>query len=641
MKKGRIYHKTRRKLAPLVNPFLRVAYTNVGGKHIFINKYTKSIPGLNKGISKVEQRALIGHTTNQRQIEYRKWFKANYPSAKVIKSQTSAAAKFKQKPLISVLVPTYNTNPRHLRDCLDSVIAQSYQNWELCIADDASPNKDVVDVLKEYAAKDKRIKYVVRSENGHICRATNSALKLSKGEYISLLDHDDILWPNALYEVVKVINGDPKVDFIYSDEDKIDEKGTNHKDPFFKPGWSPDFLRSVNYITHFSTIRRSLVLKVKGFRAGYEGTQDWDLFLRVSRETDKVAHIPKVIYSWRMSGNSTAQDPSAKEYAYTNQKKALLDDVKARGYEADINWQIPYSMWRIDYKLKKEALVSIIIPTKNAYEYIERCLRSIKEKTRYKNFEIVLMDTGSDDERVWDLYEQYKNLGKNFKLVKWTKEFNFAAVCDMGAEKAKGDYYLFLNNDTEVISPTWIEDMLGYAQQKEVGAVGCKLLYPNGKLQHGGIILGVGGLHGTPGIAGHYFPAFAENPPQDLAQLLYTGGTRNFTAVTAAVVMVEKKKFWQVKGFDPNYRIAFNDVDFCLKLYAAGYRNVYLPHALLFHHESISVGAPGSKVRDVAEFDKEIKMMLSSWKDLIENDPFYHPDFRRDVASARLDVSKF
>jgi GT2 family glycosyltransferase len=508
----------------------------------------------------------------------------------------------------------------------------------LCIADDASSNKEVRSVISDFAKDDKRIKYVFRKTNGHICQASNSALDLASGKYIALLDHDDTIWPSALYKVVELINQHPDAKFIYSDEDKIEEQGRKHLDPFFKPDWSFEFLRSINYITHFSVLDRQLVEKVGRFRSGYEGAQDWDLFLRVSREVDNVYHIPMVLYSWRKSETSTAHDPSTKDYAYVNQKKALMDDIHTRGFKAKLSWQIPFSMWRVDYKLKQESLVSIVIPTKNQYDFIKRCLDSIRDKTTYKNTEVVIVDTGSDDDQVWQLYDEYQSLWSNMKVVKWTKPFNFSAACNFGADNSNGDYLLFLNNDTEVISPDWIEDMLGYAQQDNVGAVGCKLYYPNDKIQHAGIILGVGGQHGTPGIAGHFFPAFMNNPPQDPAQLLYIGGTRNFTAVTAACVMVAKDKFDKVKGFDPDFRIAFNDVDFCLKLYDKGWRNIYLPQVELYHYESVSIGKPGSKQRDLGEFAKEINMMLDKWRPLIENDPFYHPEFRRDLASARLKV---
>ncbi len=615
---------------------MRLLYLKINGHQIFVNRYTRRIPFYSKLLIFTESYMTTKHTANLRKVEYKKWFKEHYPSNKLLIEQQQY--KFKYRPLISVLVPTFNTSSVHLRECITSVLNQSYDNWQLCIADDASTNEEVVAIIEEYCKTDKRINLVKRQKNGHICEASNSALAIANGEFIALLDHDDILWPNALFEVVKSLNENPDTDFIYTDEDKIDEEGRKHTEPFFKPDWSPEFLRSINYITHFAVLRRSLVEKVGGFRKGYEGTQDWDLFLRVSRQTSQITHIPKVLYSWRKSTNSTAQAPSSKNYAYINQKKALEDDIKQRGYDADIRWQIPFSMWKVRYKVKNNPKVSIIIPTKDQYAYIKRCLESINKNPGYNKIEVIVADTGSSDPKVWELYDEYKKLIPNSRVIKWTKKFNFASVCNFGAKKARGEYLLFLNNDTEVITPSWVEDMLGYAQQKDIGAVGCKLLYPDGKLQHGGIILGVGGLDGTPGIAGHYYPAFAVNPPQDPAMLTYVGGTRDLTAVTAACVMVSADKFNKVNGFDEKYRIAFNDVDMCLKLFEKGWRNVYLPHVELYHHESVSVGQPGSKVRDLSEFDKEIKMMLKRWRPLIKNDPYYHPEFRKDIASARLDV---
>lgn len=623
---------------PFVPIFIRILYFKVADKQLFVNRYTKKIPGFSKVIKRTEDIMIISQTAHFRDVEYKKWYGKNKPTKELITKQKKAEKKFKKRPLISVVVPTYNTNPQHLIECIESVLAQSYSNWQLCLADDASKDKRVVEILEEYASRDSRIIFMRRTENGHICKASNSALELAKGEFIALLDHDDILWPNALYEVMDAVNKNSKADFIYTDEDKIDEDGKIHSEPFFKPDWSFEYLRSVNYITHFAVLKKSLVNKIGGFRPGYEGTQDWDLFLRASRETDQIIHIPKVIYSWRKSADSTAQRPEAKNYAYVNQKKALEDDVRVRGYRATVEWEIPYSMWRVQYEVKNNPLVSIVIPTKNQYDFISTCLQSILEKTTYKNYEVVVVDTGSDDQAVWDLYESLKD-NKKIKVISWNeKPFNFSRSCNAGADSAKGKYVLFLNNDTSVITKTWLEDMLGYAQQPEIGAVGCKLYYPNGKIQHAGIIMGVGGQNGTPGIAGHFFPVFADNPPQDPAQPLYIGGTRNFAAVTAACIMVSKKKFETVKKFDPTFQIAFNDVDFCLKLLGRGWRNVYLPHVQLFHYESVSIGQLGTKQRDPEVFAKEIQLMLKKWKKIIENDPYYHPDFRRDVASARLEI---
>jgi len=634
MKLKKITIKIRNRLAARAT---KILYFTVKGKRIFLNKYTNQIPVLSSVISFADGRLVSARTSRVRNDEYAVWFHKNYPGQAKLQRQKAEQEKFKIRPLISVLLPTYNTDPSHLKECINSVLVQTYNNWELCIADDASTIQSTREIIKKYAKQDSRIKYVFRKKNGHICEATNSSLNIASGKYVALLDHDDVLWPNALYEVVTAINKRPDIKLLYTDEDKIKEDSDEHTDPFFKPDWSPELLRSINYITHFAVLDRKLAKEVGGFRKGYEGAQDWDLFLRVSDNLKYVHHIPTVLYSWRMSKNSTATKPSAKYYAYANQKKVLEDDVRRRGLVANIKWQIPYLMWRADYKSQTKPLVSIVIPTKDQFKLIKQCLSSIKAKTDYKNMEIVIVDTGSEDKKVWELYKKYQKLFKAIKIVKWDeKPFNFSAACNFGAKNSSGEYLLFLNNDTQVISSSWVDDMLGYAQQRDIGAVGAKLYYPDGRIQHAGVILGVGGQNGTPGIAGHFFPAFIDNPPQDPKMDLYAGGARNFTAVTAACLMVSKKNFNKVNGFDPAFQIAFNDVDFCLKLYSSGLRNVYLPHVRLYHHESVSVGQPGSKQRDEGVFAKEIKMMIKKWGPIIKNDPFYHPEFRKDVASARL-----
>ncbi len=623
---------------PFFNTIIRLMYIKVFGKQLFINQYTKKIPLISRLIEKVESISMLAHSKKEIEADYKKWFKKNFPNNTELKKQKNDQKNLKKRPLISILVPTYNTNHQHLRECIESVINQSYDNWQLCIADDASKDKSVKDIISEYAEKDRRIEFVFRDKNGHICKASNSALGIAKGKYIALLDHDDVLWPNALFEVVELINQKDNPDFVYTDEDKIDAKSENHCEAFFKPDWSYDFLRSINYITHFAILKKELVDKIGGFRPGYEGAQDWDLFLRASRVAKNIYHIPEVLYSWRKSPTSTAEQASAKNYAYVSQKKALEDDIKARRLSGNVDWQIPLFMWKIKYDLKKETLVSIIIPTKNQHDYIKRCLDSIYKKTTYKNIEVVIVDTGSTDKSVWTLYDEFKDKIPDTKVIKWDKPFNFSSVCNFGADNSNGEYYVFLNNDTEIISPDWIENMLGYAQQNDIGAVGCKLYYPDRKLQHAGIILGVGGRNGTPGIAGHFFPGFMDEPPQTPHLPLYTGGARNFTAVTAACIMVSKEKFYDVKGFDPKFKIAFNDVDFCLKLYSKNLRNIYLPNVALYHYESVSIGKPGEKQRDTKIFAQEISLMLKKWDYLIKSDPFYHPEFRRDIASTRLKI---
>ncbi|HSX14782.1 MAG TPA: glycosyltransferase [Candidatus Saccharimonadales bacterium] len=585
--------------------------------------------------------AEIQRKKNQRlrEYEYLEWVRQHRPTSFDLEDQAKSSTLFKSQPLISIIMPTYNTQPDFLKTCIESVQNQSYRNWELCIADDASPGERTQHILSEYANSDTRIKVKFRKKNGHICAASNSALELASGKYIALLDHDDFLWANALYEVVATINRHPDADLIYSDEDKIDQKGLVHSDPFFKPDWSPDYLRSVNYITHFAVIRKQLMDKVGGFRLGYEGAQDWDLFLRLSRETSRIYHIPKIIYSWRKSNTSTALLASAKKYAYTNQRKALMDDATARGLEVrELKWGVPNLMWRSDYKLNGVPKVSIIIPTKDQYPHISKCLATLYRRTTYSNFEVVLVDTGSGDKRVWQLYEKYRQ-HQNFKQIQWNDEFNFSDVCNFGAQSASGEYLLFLNNDTEIITRDWVQGLLQFAQQPHAGAVGCKLLYPNHTLQHAGVILGVGGNNQTPGIAGHFYPAYQDNPPEDSTEALYIGGVRDFSAVTAACVMVSKTKFNKVGGFDGKFKIAWNDVDFCLKLRKEGLFNIFNPYVKLFHHESVSVGVPGSKHRDLNLFNQEIKLFGEKWGwDYINNDPYYNPNFRRDTANARLSL---
>ncbi len=597
----------------------------------------KRIPVIGKKIKQLDASLLWKENHEKRRKDYQKWFAKNFPDAASLKSQEAASQKFTNSPLISIILPTYNTPTQFLRRCIESVLNQTYRNWQLCVADDASTDSGVREIIKEYAAKDPRIKYIFRGRNGHICRASNSSLKIADGEYVALLDHDDLLWPNALYENVKVLNQHPRADFIYSDEDKLEEDGTTHSDPFFKPDWSPDYLRAVNYITHFALIRKKLVDQTGGFRPGYEGTQDWDLFLRISNVTDSIFHIPKVLYSWRKSPHSTASQASAKDYAYINQKKALADDAKSRGYKVAIAWTVPYLTWRLKYELKGKPLVSIIIPTKDQYRYIKKCLNSILRKSSYPNYELIIVDTGSKDPKVQKLYEAVKKQHPKTRVSHWDKPFNFAAVCNYGAEQAKGSYLLFLNNDTEVITPNWIEGMLEHAQRPEVAAVGCKLLYGDGKIQHAGVVLGIGAFKTTPGVAGHLFQGYIDSPPSDPYQNIYTKGVRNLSAVTAACLMVAKDRFDKVKGFDPKFRIAFNDVDLCLKLRSQGWCNIYTPHVELYHYESVSVGKPGSDERDMKELIKEARIMGERWNwKFLSNDPYYNPNFRRDTADARL-----
>lgn len=569
-----------------------------------------------------------------RRKQYKQWVEKHWPNAETLAAQREESKSWKQQPLISILVPTYNTDPKFLRDAIKSVQAQSYENWELCFADDASTDTRVRETITQASSDDVRIKYVFRKKNGHISEASNSALNIATGEFVGLLDHDDVLWPNALYEVVKAINTDEKIDLLYSDEEKISEDGKHHEDPYFKPDWSPDQLRCHNYVTHFTVIRTKLANKVGGFRKGYEGAQDWDIILRASREARNIFHIPTILYSWRKARNSTALRADAKGYAWTVQRHVLEDDLQARGFEGEVDETSHLGLWKINYKLDMP-LVSIIIPTKDQYDLIQQCLESIAHYTTYPNYEIVLVDTGSSDKKVWHLYEEFAD--EKVRVEKWTKPFNFSAVCNFGASKARGKYLLFLNNDTEVITSNWIEGLLGLAQQSHVGAVGCKLQYPDNRIQHAGIILGDGGFPDTPAIAGHIFGGW-DNGLEDQYKIMFTEALRDSSAVTAACLMVSAEKFTAVKGFDESFKIAFNDVDFCLKLRAKGYYNVYVSYVRLYHHESVSVGRVEKSNRDIEAFKDEHRRMAQKWGDAtFENDPFFNRNYVR--VNAHIEIN--
>ncbi len=562
----------------------------------------------------------------QRIKEYEKWLALNYPSSKIIANQRNELTTFKYKPLISIIMPVYNTNPTYLRECIQSVINQSYTNWQLCIVDDASTKQETKDCLDEFL-NDPRIKIKKNKVNGHISVASNDAIEIADGEYIALLDHDDILWPNALFENIKLLQTHPQADLIYSDEDKIDALGAIHFAPYFKPDWSPHLLECINYITHFSVIKKDIVIEVGGFDKSLVGAQDWDLFLRVSERSNKIYHIPTILYSWRAHSESTAMNMQSKEYAIFSQKTALENHFKRvkSGYEINVSLGENVGFWYPKYAVNNKSLVSIVIPTKDKVDYLERCITSILDKTTYHNYEIVIVDTGSKEV---ETKKYYKHLGDSLSQKKLTiknwryQPFNYSDACNFGAKHAKGEYLIMLNNDTEVITESWIEDMLGYAQQPDAGAIGVKLLYPSNLIQHAGVTVGIGSF--TP-VAAH-IGLETDKTSADFILNMYINTVRDTMAVTAACLMVSAKKFWQVKGFDPTFRVTFNDVDLCLKINKAGYSNIYLPFVELYHHESVSVGRVNQN-RDMTELTKSAALMRKRWPGIIDEDPYYNKNF--------------
>lgn len=524
-------------------------------------------------------------------------------------------------PTISVIMPVYNPPETFLKEAIESVINQVYPYWELCIADDCSTQGYIKPILEHYAAKDARIKVVFRQENGHISAASNSAIAIATGEFIALLDHDDLLTPDALYQVVLTINQHPDADMIYSDEGKIDENN-QLKGPYFKPEWSPDSFLSRMYTCHLGVYRRSLIEKIGGFRVGYEGSQDYDLVLRFTEQTDKIYHIPKILYHWRIHLASAASSAEAKPYAYEAAKKALTDAIHRRG-EPGIVTDVPIYLghYIIRYQITEYKLVSIIIPTRNMGETLDQCLTSIFTQNTYPNYEVIVIDNGSTEEKLAEVIAQWQEKEPTrFKCYPLDIPFNFSAINNYAVKQAQGDYLLFLNNDTEVITPDWIEAMVEQAQRSSIGAVGGLLLYPDDTIQHAGIILGLGG------IGSHSHKHFPRTTPGSFGHVISIG---NVSAVTGACLMCRRELFEMVGGFDEELSVAYNDVDLCLKMVAKGYRNVYLPHAVLYHHESKSRGYEDTPEKQ-ARWQKEAQLLYSRWQKFIDNDPCYSPHLTRD-----------
>ncbi len=597
------------------------------------------IAELNKEIDVLNKELDVTRHNSVHIQEYSKWVSNNYPKYRDIINQRLISTKFKYRPLISIILPVYNTKPDYLEVCINSVIDQSYVNWELCIVDDASDNQTTLKVLDKYEkGNDSRIHISHSSKNGHISTASNIAIDMATGEFVALLDHDDLLWPNALYEVVNLLQTHEDADLIYSDEDKIEEDGDWHKDPYFKPDWSPHLLECINYITHFSVIRRKIINQVGGFDKHLIGSQDWDLFLRISEITDKIYHVPTILYSWRIHQGSTSSSTGSKSYVQANQRTTLENHLKrSRSNYTNQVLVGNHGYWYVRYDVIGKPLVSIIIPTKDKVEYLKRCVDSIINKTSYSNYEIIIVDTGSKEPTTQEYYAELKDKfsKKKLRISLFPKTpFNYSDACNFGAKQAKGEYLLMLNNDTEVRGETWIGDMLGYAQQQEIAAVGVKLLYPTNYIQHAGVTVGIGS---NEPVAGHPGINQSDINNHNINQALYTNTIRDVSAVTAACLLVATSKFWEVKGFNSKYRVTFNDVDLCLKFRKAGYHNIYLPFVELTHDESISVGRVLQN-RDMNELNKSAKLIRKQWKDIIDHDPYYNPNFHILSSNFGLDV---
>jgi glycosyltransferase involved in cell wall biosynthesis len=543
---------------------------------------------------------------------YQQWISKN--EAIYFRELADSLESFVQQPLISIVVPVYNPDKQLLIDCIESVIHQSYPNWQLCLADDKSPLPHVREVLEAYQATDKRIKAVFRPQNGHISAASNSALTVVTGEWTALLDHDDLLHEHALYHVVKAINETPDVEFIYSDEDKIDEQGTRI-DPHFKSDWNLDLLYSQNYVSHLGIYKTDIIKKIGGFRLGYEGSQDYDLLLRYSREIEQanIIHIPKVLYHWRIVEGSTALASGEKSYTTDAGIKALQDHFNALNKAVTVEQGAGANMYKVNWHIAKEPLVSLIIPTYNGYDITKQAIDSILQKTTYSNYEILLVDNNSDDPIALEYFEELDQHDK-VSVLRYPYPFNYSAINNFAAKQAKGQIIGLVNNDVEVISPEWLTEMVSHAQRDDVGCVGAMLYYPNETIQHAGVILGIGG------VAGHSHKYFGRGHHGYMSRLELI---QNLSAVTAACLLVKRSVFEQVNGLnEQNLAVAFNDVDFCLKVKKVGYRNLWTPYSELYHHESISRGDEDNPEKK-ARFDAEVDYMEKRWGNNLKQDPFY------------------
>ena len=545
------------------------------------------------------------------EVPYGPWYEAYVPDEETLNRQRKR--KFLNAPLISVVVPAYHTPPLFLRQMLDSLVAQTYGGWELCIANGSPDDKEMEAVLEEYEKRDSRIRHENLKENLGIAENTNAAFRMAKGEFIGLLDHDDLLAPNALYEIALALEKNPEADVVYTDEDKVTTDLKEHFQPHLKPDFNLDLLRSNNYICHFFTVRREIVEQVGGFRKEFDGAQDYDFIFRCTEEARKILHIPEILYHWRTHKESTADNPASKMYAFEAGKRAIEAHLKRTGTDGEVSHTPDLGFYRVKYPVKGEPLISIIIPNKDEKESLEACLKSIWEKTTYKNYEIIVVENNSTSDEIFQYYKEISQ--KGVRLLRWKKEFNYSAINNFGAAHAKGEFLLFLNNDVTVITPDWLTELAGLCQRKEVGAAGVKLLYPDNTIQHAGCVIGIGG------IAGHMF---VDMPANRTGYLHKASLLQDMSAVTAACMIMKKQVFDQVGGFTEELAVAFNDVDLCLKINKAGSLVVYDPYVQLYHMESKTRGAEDSKEK-VRRFQTEIEYMRCHWIDILKNgDPYYN-----------------
>lgn len=581
---------------------------------------------IKKILSKIRNRIF----TSSKQIKldkqenenYKIWIKNNEPDDKEIEEQRNY--KFEYEPKISIIVPMYNTKEKYLKELIDSIINQTYKNWELCLSDGSDEKKDYVERLVNV---DERIKYKFLNANKGISENSNEALKLATGDYIALLDHDDILPAFSLFEVVKTINTDKEAEFIYTDEDKLLEEKENRMGPHFKQDYAPDTFMSYNYICHFSIFKKNLMERIGGFRKEFDGSQDYDIIFRATEQANRIIHIPKILYHWRINENSVALSAEAKPYAYEAAKKAIKAHLNRIGLNANVEDTRIIGLYKVNYEIVGTPKVSIIILNKDHKKDLKRCIDSILEKTTYENYEIIIVENNS---KTKEIFKYYKELEKNekIKIVEYKEQgFNYSRLNNFGVKNATGDYIVLLNNDTEIITKDWIETMVGNCQRKDVGIVGAKLLYENDTVQHVGVVLGL------TGVAGHVNLGIGAD------EIGYMGRniiTQNYSAVTGAMLMISKEDYERIGGLDEEFPVAYNDVDLCLKIRKLGKVVVMNPFVEAYHYESKTRGYEITEEKK-RRLEEDTKRLKNKWKDVFEKeDPYFNINFRHDIPAMRI-----
>lgn len=548
---------------------------------------------------------------------YQKWIRHHLPDRNELEKQKKTS--FGYRPKISFVVPLYKTPEKYLRRLTESFQEQTYSNWELCFSDGSGAQSPLTELLKELTAKDNRIKYVSHEEPLQISENTNSAIEIATGDFIAFADHDDELTPNALFECVKAINEKPQTLVIYTDEDKMSMDGHKFFQPHFKPDYNPDLLCTVNYICHLFVVSRKVIEKVGGLRSEFDGAQDYDFVLRCVEavKDEEICHIPKILYHWRCHEDSTAENPESKLYAFEAGRRAIQAHYERTGIHAEVFEGEYLGLYRTKFIRDHDPLISIIIPNKDHIDDLKRCMESIEQKSTYKNYEYIIVENNSTDPATFEYYKKLEAENPRVRMVYWDGVFNYSAINNYGASFAKGEYLLLLNNDTEIINPDCLEELLGYCMRKDVGAVGARLYYEDDTIQHAGVVIGFGG------IAGHCFVQQKRGTTGYCHRIICA---QDYSAVTAACMMVKRSAFDAVGGLSEELAVAFNDIDFCMKLRKAGYLIVYNPYAELYHYESKSRGLEDTPEK-VARFNKEVATFEKKWPDILKNgDPYYNPN---------------